>query len=228
MSYRRNIRNVSLAALAVLATMAFVGAGTASAESPGMFEAEEYPVTVKASKTTEHVFTVNSGTTECEVAEFEGEASEASNWLKISPTYTGCTSFGEGASVVEMRGCEYEFHAGAETGAGVHNGTVDVISKPGRSCAAEPITVRALTCTVTVGPQAGLAALTFRNINEGSFGFGGPPFAEVEVETNVSGIEYTEHLGCLLPGTHTNGTYTGNARAKGFNGAGAQIGIRVN
>lgn len=213
---------------ATCAAMAlFVVPAMASAASPGIFEAEEYPVTVKAEQTVKHVFHVNSGNTECTGAKFEGTSAAASSELNVMANYTGCTSFAE-SSTVEMRGCEYKFHAGSETATNVHTGTVDVVSKAGKNCETEPIRVHALSCTVTVGPQNGLSALTFKNLNPAQFGLGGPPFAEVEVEVNVSGIKYSEAFGCLLPGTHNNGTYTGKALVKGFNGLGNQIGIKVN
>lgn len=215
-----------VAAIAALVAVAALGASTAAANSPGIFEAEAYPVTIKASQTVKHVFKVNSGSTECTAAEFEGTAAAASGELNVMAKYTGCTAFG-GAATVEMRGCEYKFHAGNETAVNVHAGTVDVVSKAGKNCATEPIRVQAATCTVTVGPQNGLGALTFTNLNPGQFGLGGPPFAEVEVGINVSGITYTEAVGCLVPGTHNNGTYTGKALVKGFNGGGGQIGVRV-
>jgi len=222
---KSRFKNIGVLIAFVLALSA-VAAQAASANSPGVFEAETYPATVKASQTVRHVFTVNSGKTECTGAEFEGTAAAASSELNVMANYTGCTAFG-GAANVEMRGCEYKFHAGNETAANVHAGTVDVVSKAGKNCATEPIRVQAATCTVTVGPQNGLGALTFTNLNPGQFGLGGPPFAEVEVGVNVSGITYTEAFGCLVPGTHNNGTYTGKALVKGLNGGGAQIGVRV-
>jgi hypothetical protein len=206
----RRIRILGLAITAVFA----LSAVAASAASATLFEAETYPVTVKAEGTGQE-FTVESGTINCK-GTFEGALPlplKAEETLKVNPAYTECKFAALGITEVKMNGCQFKLHT---------NGVVDVECPTGKV-----IEVHTLTCDVKVGTQLGLKSVTYKNLNEAQFGKGASPFAEVEVTSNVEKIKYEESTGCTKPGTHENGVYKGKVIAQGFNEALAQEGIRV-
>ena len=208
---------VGVGLLAVLA----LGVGSVSAESPGVFECEEYTCYDQGTQTTNHVFTTKGASITCTGATFTGELAEESSELVTEAVYT-CTYLFGGKSypvAVNMNGCEYKFHAEGEVSAGVHSGVVDVISKPARNCNTEPITIGLFgSCAITIGAaeNEGLGIVTYRNIEEARFGELGAPFAEVEVESAISGITYTEGPSCGKPGTGSEGEYSGSALVKGY------------
>jgi hypothetical protein len=209
------IRIIGLALVAVFAVSAVAAA---SASAAPKFEATAYPATVEAKGTNIQKFKVESGTSECEESAFKGEATGASEWLKVLPEYKKCSFIpvGKGLEIAEvnMNGCEYEFHVTAEiAGKPEHfEGTVDIINNGAKSCAAEPITVKAAGCLVKVGPQVGLKRVEYVDVNGKT---------EVEVNANVTGIAYEEEKGCpaspLKNEKRVNGAYEGKALAKGFN-----------
>lgn len=209
-----------LLALAVgvglLAVMA-VGASSASAEGPGIFECEQYTCFSEGTNTNTHEFTTNSGTVKCTTATFTDELTAASTWVKAQAVYSNCKfkiGMVEPEATVNMGSCEYEFHAGEHISATEHRGTVDVINKPGENCAASPITITAGTCVVTVSSQTGRGPIKY--VNEGA-----GATRHVIVTSEIQGeaanrITYTAS-GCPAGnGTFSNGEYTGAADVKGY------------
>ena len=221
------MKRIRFTGLVLAAVLAMSAVAAASASAAPKFEAETYPVTVKAKSSNVQKFKVESGTSECTTATFEGKATAASEWLKVLPVYSGCSFIGKVAesAVVKMNGCQYEFHATKEVVGkpGHFEGTVDVINNGAKSCATEPITVVAATCEVKVGPQTGLGPVEYVNIGAGAK-------REVEVNANVQNITYTESTLCPLrkePQPKTTGIYEGKALAAGFNELAEQEGILV-
>jgi hypothetical protein len=204
----KRIKILGLALVAVFAISA-VAAGSASAAK---FEAETYPVTVKAEGNGQE-FAVESGTINCK-GKFEGVAKEASETLKVKPEYTECKFAALGVTEVKMNGCEFKLHT---------NGVVDVECPTGHE-----IVVHTVTCDVTVGTQPGLKLVTYKNLNTASWNTPPhPPWSEVVVTANVEKIKYEESAGCIKPGKHENGLYKGQVIATGFNELAEQEGIRV-
>ena len=198
---------VGIGLLAVLT----VSAGTASAESPGIFEAENYPVYLRGTQQNTHEFKITAGTVTCKAATFQGGAAAAAMWQNMTAAYSECTAFGFPATVA-MRSCEYEFNTGAEFAAGEHEGTVDVIDRAGAAttCAETPIRISAGFCVVTIGPQAGLTTLTYVNGGTGTS-------QHIKLVAAITGIEYVQGAGCMGgAGMFANGQYTGKTDVKGY------------
>jgi hypothetical protein len=195
------IRIVGLALVAMLA----LGATVASSASASEFKAENYPVEVKGEGANQE-FKVESGTINC-TGKFSGSASAASETLGITAAYEKCTFASLGLTTVNMEGCTYLFHAGAEIEGNParHKGTVDVKCPTGKE-----ITVTTATCVVKVGAQSGLTGVEYVNTGTGSA-------RKVEVNANVETIAYTEGTLCTAPGKHTNGHYTGKVVTTGRN-----------
>ena len=105
-------------------------------------------------------------------------------------------------------GCDYVFHAGAETGSEEYAGTVDV------ACSSASIKITAGTCALEIKGQTGLSAVSFLNNETGT----------VTVGAEVGSIAYTttkDGFLCPLSGTgnFTNGGYNGDTLVSGNEGA---------
>jgi hypothetical protein len=172
----------------------------------------------------------------CSTAEFSGNNNEeqTGETLTSFATYDNCTVFGLSGSTVNMNGCHYRFHTGTKVVTETktdYNATVDVVC-PGPE--AGPIIVTAkvgttVKCTVTIPAQSGLEGVSFENEGEGAG-------RAVVVNSNVTGIEYTQHegsgFGRCSNANHTgegngNGKYTGSVTVGGENAAGEPVGVWV-
>jgi|SRR5215213_7714462 len=222
---RGNLKVLGLALIAAMAMSAVVAAA-AQAESPTLVLTGSASGTVKGSSN-DNVFTVQGGNVKCvensgvKGARFEGTVTaEKSTEVKIKAAYgngsKGCTAFGV-AATVNMKSCEYVFKS--VKGSNPATATVNVAC----SVAGDAITVTAsaLPCTVTVGPQTGLAHVVFKNSNTAE------P-TDVNVEITVSSIAYTASgVGCPKPGSFADGNYAGSVTLEGFNTAGTKVGLHA-
>ena len=129
--------------LGILGTIAFAFSLVAAASaSAAIFQVNETG-TLKGHALNAQVFTFSGGTAKCTTATTSGSVTGYSaEELKVSVAYSGCTAFGQAASVSTA---EYDLHA---------NGTVDVLNT---------ITISITGCTVKVGPQSGLKSVSYEN-----------------------------------------------------------------
>jgi hypothetical protein len=220
----RGIRVLVLAFAAVFATSALA----ASAASAFHFEAEEYPAKGVGKNTNTHVFHVEGGKVECKEVTFTGTMAAASETLRAKAVYKNCLAFGVFPATVSMEGCEYEFHVSEETSAGHFKGSDSIVNSSGKSCEEKPAKITAGSCIVTNGPQTGLKTVSYTDLNATSWKTPPhPPWEEVESSSVITGATYTEGSGCLKPGTHTNGEYSGAMLVKIYNEFNEQIGGRI-
>lgn len=222
-SLGRRLRVLAVAVGAMLA----VCAASASAASAYTFEAEEYPAYGIGKSTEPQEFKVGAGSIQCSEVTYTGTIAEASETLRVKAQYNGCTAFSLPAEV-SMGGCEYEFRMKEEPIAGYFKGEDAIVNATGKSCAEHPITMKAITCTVTSGPQEGLHTVEATDLNGSSWlSPPHPPWAEVESTSVITNAKYTESSGCITPGEHGNGEYIGTTLIKVYNEIEEQIGGRV-
>jgi hypothetical protein len=202
------MRRVRIIGLALVAVFALSAVAAASASAFTTFEATEYPATIKAEQKEENVFQIGTeatGKVTCKKATFEGTAAGPTEVITVHPVYSECTVFTVVGGTVTTEGCNYEVFA---------SGKVNVKCTLGKT-----IIVKAGTCEVKVGSQVGLEHLTYVNL-------AGPP-TTVEIKDEVSKIAYTSNKDVTCPAEKLEATYKGSELAKGFNGSGTQIGIKV-
>jgi hypothetical protein len=221
-----SVKKLSVALALGAIGLAVVGANPASAGSPGWFTSEIYPVKIPGTQTSVHGFFYNGGHVECNVFSLAATESKKAPFLKANATYGECAGPNSSASF-SMNGCEYEFVGGEEfprtkeeAAEGVpirHRASLNIISKPGRSCATEPISITSLSCSVTIGPQNGLEEIVLSN--EGS---GATAYIHMNVETSSSeGITFTQG-GFCVSGTFKHGTLYGQANLAGWDEKGQE------
>jgi uncharacterized protein YrzB (UPF0473 family) len=171
-------------------------------------------------------FTADAGEITCSSLIYEGTAStKTATTATLQPAYSGChliaiTTFNV---TIDPNGCAYV--VSIEAGENFANeGEVEIECPSGKV-----IEVTGSGCTVTVPPQKGLKKATFTNKGAGKE-------RHLKMDLNLTGMTYEEHN--VAPGntcgnstTHTtNGTYQGNATAKGYEDGrkeGAQVGVWV-
>jgi hypothetical protein len=119
----------------------------------------------------------------------------------ITPTSDECTMGGEQVKPLWL-GCRYQYTSGLVN----FIGTMSIVCPPGVKMKWE-----ADGCTITVGEQKGLSAVTFKNIVNG----GKNPEREITVEINVTKLKYEEDNvapdnTCVKPGVpQENGSIEG-------------------
>jgi hypothetical protein len=206
----RNLKILGLAFVAVLAMSAVASASASAAQfmSEGNVSGN---ITADQESGNPHVFSVDGTEVKCTTAHFETMSPVASptEQITVHPEYSGCTAFGFLGAEVTTTGCDYVLHA---------NGTIDVVQGSGTPTC-NGITVHAVTCTVVVGTQSGLSAVSYENLSNGT----------VRIKANVTGIKVNkteDGFLCPLSGTGAGtGTYTGNTLAEGKDAGGAQVPI---
>jgi hypothetical protein len=189
-----------------------VSAVMASAALAVFHSTDEHTI-ITGSQTTRNSFTVNAGTTHCEVATFEGTLSaKTTDEATVTPTYTNCklTAFGGEVlnATVDVNGCHYLI----TTDGVVHLkcGETDTTKSN--------IQVTAPFCTVTVAPQT-INKVDFVNVGAG-------PTKEIDVVATATGISYTQSALCPTGGgSFANGTYSGTVRVTGENTTKEHVGI---
>lgn len=219
-------RAASRRAAAVIALAFAISALTASAASAFLFQAESYPAEGVGKNTNTHVFHVEGGRVECTEVKFTGALSGASETLRAKAEYKNCTAFGIVGATVSMEGCEYEFHVSSEDSSEHFLGWDALVNSSGKSCEEKPAKITSGSCVVTNQPQTDLLTVSYNNLNGSAWSKTTSPWTEVESSSVIKGATYTEGEGCLKPGTHTNGEYTGATLVKIFKSE-KQIGGRI-
>ncbi len=199
----------SLRATGLLAAVALLMAAAPAVAQAKKFQAEVYPASIHGVQEGINKFTVEGApAVECETAEFNGTLTEASEWLKITPTYGKCKAFGF-ASTVTFNGCQYEFHT---------NGSVDVLCPSGKKIVIEVTEGLAKGCKVEIGEQKGLESVKYENIAGG----------KVRVTANVKHVAYrSNEVGFGCPANGKEATYEGKVVAEGKNELGEPDSIKV-
>jgi hypothetical protein len=157
---------------------------------------------------TNDVFTVKAGTVTCKSATYSGTVNSATtSEVTVQPKYSECTAFGFVNTTIDVpSGCWYRFTPDTNP--------LHIV------CGAEPITVTAFNCWITVGSQTN-SGITYSNSGSGSS-------RDVTVTANATGLTYTQHSksfpGCTS-GTFTDGKYVGKGTVKGTNTEGKAVGI---
>jgi hypothetical protein len=201
----KRIKNLGLAAVAVLALSAIVGISSAAATG---FMSSAYPATLKgvATGTLKGSFP-GAGTIECLGPELQATANAASETLT--------TSVGDGLCVtgemMKSHGCQFIFHPGTKS---LFNGSFDI-----GPAGCGPITIGDSTtaCEFKIGAQSGLAA-NYANVGSGAT-------ATVTIEAQASALKYTRSGACGA-GTFSNGTLTDTWKLEAEKG-GKQVGTHV-
>jgi hypothetical protein len=215
----RKLKAMGLALVAVFAMSAVV----ASAAQAFTFHSEAEHTLLNASQSTTHEFTAGSGfgAISCETATFAGTAASASAATQtITPTYGNCKdSLGRTADV-NTNECTYTFEVTGEAG-GVFSGNTDI------ACPGSPIEIKVtntskeVKCTITVAAQENVGPVKFENVANG----------DVKVISEANNVKNTTSGGLLncgvSNGTHTAGTYTGDAITAGTNTEGGGVNINV-
>lgn len=211
------IKTLGVAVVAVLAMSAVV----ASAAQASHFTATKYPAIITGEQEEkgagiENFFEVNAGKvakTECEIAKFKGTLAAASETLSMAPTYEKCSTTLGTAATIDTEGCTYLFHAGAViagTGEDSWSGTVDIVCPAGKKIKVTAPS-GAIGCTIEIGSQNGLGAITYTNITTAK-----PE--DVTVDVNVEKIAYNvvNNFACpLTTGNFANGKYVSKVTVTG-------------
>jgi hypothetical protein len=212
----RNLKVMGLALVAMFA-MAATMASAASAEESFVHTAEietgELTAKVMATNNGEgaHTFTAGlNGTISCNTATFTGTSFVTSpqSTIEVAPSYTDCTFLSVPAVQVNMTGCTYKFETPSNK-----EGSVLVVCPKGQK-----IHFEASLCKVEVGPQT-VGNVTYTNLPTTP--------ASVTVTSKVTGITYTAGVGCAVPGTFNNGTYSGSAITTAITPGGIPVGVHV-
>jgi hypothetical protein len=193
----RKIKTLGVALVAVLALSAVV----ASAASAVNYTAASYPATgTGTSELGNDTFNTEGGTVECQ-SHFEGTLGAASTQFTVAAKYTNCRAFGFLEAHVTMGSCDYLFTEATETEKDkFHAKELHVIC----TNSAEPITISAGTCKVSIGAHTPTGTVHFTNDTAAG---------DIQVQAAVTGIQYTvTQDGFLCPfngtGAKTGGTYT--------------------
>jgi hypothetical protein len=202
----KRLKFIGLLAVAIMA-MTAVASASASAAT---FGATKSPTFIKGEQSTKNVFTVSGGTVKCTGATFtsaEVTGTSGITSITVHPEYTGCTAFGQTASVntgTISNGCNYVLTATSTTA-----GNVVIECAAGKSIV---VTATTAGCTVTVPGQTPTTnAVAYENQGSGAT-------ASVLVTSAVEGITYTTTGGICGAGGST-GTYTGSVLTKGYDTA---------
>jgi hypothetical protein len=188
-------------ALAVTAPSALAGAG---------FEAEEFPATISGTQEGTVVFKQDSLEVVCESSSLTASmtaASEATETLTATPTYSKCTSAGKEMTVTAT-GCSYVLHAGSETSTNVFTGELDV------SCSAEKaIKISGRNCESKIETQSKLSGLS----NTDNLGSSPQNFTLKLTPTKMKYNKTKDGEGCPFTGTGVkeDGTLTQTETEKG-------------
>lgn len=205
------IRYLKAGPLLALVILGALTLGPATSTATPIFESglEETAVTSTpdgTEATAHHSFILAGLLTTCTGADFNGtQKGETATELLLEAEYTGCSIIGIPTDI-KMNGCAFTVHSSVR---------IDLVSRPGSSCASEPMTINwtpPLSCLAEIGPQAeitphnGLGAFRYTTIKPGAS-------EEITMEIHLSEVAYTANgPGCSESGQRTNGELTtGNA-----------------
>jgi hypothetical protein len=205
---RRSCRLVLLVSVLTIAAAAF-SSGTAVAA--GEFEAGFFVSSVEGEEEGSHVLTLEDEVKlSCTEVLFDGELTQPTEDLSVTPEYKGCTMAGL-STTVAMNGCVYQLHAGSETGGG-YEGTMGIV------CPVEKKVVIATStgnCEVTLSSQSSLSKVEYSNQLEAE------PKPRASAKLSLSSVKYNKAKDgflCPLTGTgeKTNGSYSGTELLRAF------------
>lgn len=209
----RTLKVFGRIALLAFALTALVGTGIASASQ---FRAEEYPAPLTGGQVGVPTITTKSGIIKCTSTALAGSESVAANTASVTPTYSGCKSFGVGATI-KPNSCHLRLVS--TNGSAPFQGELGVeCAEPG---AAIEVVPNGLNCVVSIASQSGLP-VSLTNAGSGEE-------RKVEVGINSSALIYQETgSGCVAPGLHENGVYVGEYALGGHNELGSHsIGLYI-
>jgi hypothetical protein len=200
----RNLRNFGVAVIALLAMSALLGSSALGNATTKKFTSmvNTYPILVHGTSAAgTETFTTEAGTLECAGTE-SGTLTEASQTLRVHPTYSSCKAFGFLGATVTTTGCDYVSRITTEvpgTSPRIYQAHVDLKCEAGKA-----ITLVAGTCEVTIGEQTGLTTKDYVN---------DPTTTAVHVVKTLGGIVYVvvkDGFGCPFNGTGAKigATYT--------------------
>lgn len=206
----RYLKVLGLAFVAVLAMSAFASAAASAAQfmSEGNVSGS---ITADQEASNPHVFTVDGTEVKCTTAHFAtmGAVPSPTATITVHPEYSGCTAFGFVNAEVTTTGCDYVLHA---------DGGIDIV-QGASTPTCNGIKVHALTCTVVVGTQNGLSAVSYENLA------GGKVRIKASVK-NIAANRTEDGFLCPLSGTGpATGSYSGNTIAEGKDAEGDPLAI---
>ena len=202
-------RQLRLLGLTAVAVVAFSAISVAQATAAANFHFESTPTYLKGVQETKNVLATKSGTVKCSVVEITSSPviPLSIESVVFHPTYSGCTAFGQAASV-STTSCSYTLSVNENSAS---FGRIGTNCSVGTSIV---VTVTAGGCTISVGAQAPSSFL----VSYTSSGAGAS--REITVTFSVSVLTYTSSGGiCGTAGTESVGTYSGTLKIAGFESA---------
>jgi len=207
------VRRIRLFGLTIVAALS-LSVVAASAASAHLFEAEKYPVKVKAKTSNPQGFEIPGAVSVCQKGTFEGSATGASETLEVHPVYSECTvSIGavkHVAAEVVTTGCNYKFHAAA---VGTTEGTVDVDCGEISKGVYKKIEIKIPSisgCVISVTGHPAKEAEVAVNQGLKTVEYKNEPANKVTVNAKVSNIKWAAESACGLAGTEgTTAKYEG-------------------
>jgi hypothetical protein len=212
MNTARKLRALGLAALSLLA----IGAVSASAAQAGEFEAGVYPATVTGQNINgPHEIITELGVMGCAV-NFQGELTEASEDLTLTPEFVNCMIAGNPVDVA-TNGCDFRLNAGATLFMDMVEGSLDVICPAGNKITFGITGAMGGGCVMKMPEQLGLGEVTLKNTTMAQ---------DLDVEFNVEGLAYELGPNCPVAGAFANGEYVGESTLRAHNGGmGTPLGV---
>ncbi|HKO39113.1 MAG TPA: hypothetical protein VJU14_12170 [Solirubrobacterales bacterium] len=196
----KNARKLKAIGLAVLALLA-VGALSAPAAQAGEFETGVFPATITGQQINgPHEITTELGVMACGLG-LEGELTEASEELTLTPEFQNCMIAGNPVDVVN-NGCDFRFNAGATLAMDTVEGSLDLIC-PGGGKFTFGVTIGGVVqCVMKVPEQLGLGEVTYIDTTMAG---------HVDIEFNIEGFSYELGPNCPVAGAFANGEYAGES-----------------
>lgn len=167
----RKLKNLGMVLAATLAMAAMSAPAASAAEFHTGFV---YALSGSQPSGKSDVATFKAGTVTCNTIHYIGELkTTTSSTLTLAPSFSECSAFGFIGASLDVNGCEYVFHTGAEP-------RTEIDCPAGKS-----IDTTAFNCWVTVGPQS-LKSVSYTNEEaEGA--------SDVRINMNLTGLSYTQH-----------------------------------
>jgi len=207
------LRKLCVTALMALSVTALFGAGTALASG---FEADSYPATFNGTSEGAFILEGKAFSSTCELQKWSGTAEWTAESLEAD-SVSNATCWSSNAYPLQMNGCTFTYHSGAETGSGEYDGTFDI-----GPAGCGPIVLKTSRCEVTIGAQNGLDA-SFTNVGSGSN-------ASIRVQAEATNLKLTQKplvgSGCTSA-TIENGKWSGFWNVTGKDAGNQAVGVRV-
>jgi hypothetical protein len=206
----------------LLAAVATMSAVVSSASQASQYTCSSYRCLATGSNSPgNETLTTPGGTVQCKshyLVEEEGTTNGAgiqspgASTVTVTPTYTGCSSFGFLNASISMNGCDYVFHAKARLATGQYNNEVTIACPAGKS-----ITITSGTCVADVSAQGPLKSIETENLASG----------KLTVRPNITGITMnvtTDGFGCPFPSAgHFNASFHGDVTFEKIGGGSISV-----